>query len=301
MAQQECPHYADTNMTDSQQRALSECLDMVAEYEDSPQWLEDELTLALIDRPAKPPGLSNTSPLARPALTRSMSMEVDKLALPPPAFNTRAGSPFAASPPATTNTRPPPKARPTSPVTVQAPTKTRPKPNPSNPWYTSNLDVASTQDKLLSILKQVHSTCEKWTFEFPPAHFRDFARKAHRNWNNANPELRQICIGLREVHEFLVCGPEDWVLSCAFKSEVFEQLLEVVADTLPHLRTLVGVEGCGWLNEGLRSPLLGIEVALEGLKKEREEYKKGLGESLPEVEKLSRKMGEVTMGDSWVS
>ena len=101
--------------------------------------------------------------------------------------------------------------------------------------------------------------------------------------------------GLSEMHEFLVCGPADWTLSHALSSKTFEALREIVQDIMPHLLKLIQIEGCAWIDECVRSPLMAIERELVVLSEERRAYKDKNWNALPAAEKLPYKMEEMNM------
>lgn len=287
---------------------------MVAEYEDSPECLEDELQYAFLDQ-RKPPVVrakGAASPLDRPALNRSMSMELDNINIGPPAYptiTTPATAP-AARPAHTAGTSPnamaaqgtnTPDPLCMSPLITTHPSaagsKLRPTPTPGNPWYSKPRSSGATEDHLFIVLKSVLHSCRKWNLEFSPTHFRDFARKARVNWNTTNPELRRMAWGLRELHEFLVCGPEDFTLSHALSTKSFEAMREVVDAIMPHLQAVIGIDGCGWLDEQVRSPLMGVDEQLVMLLQERKEYKDGRWNRMPVEERLPYQVTDLTMED----
>lgn len=301
MAPMASTHDPDMAMNDSEKRALPEVLDMVAEYEKSPQHLDDAFQLARLQEQKSPRTRAATSPLERPGLHRKMSMELDNIG--PPAFNTMATT--ASVSPSNRATNPQPEPRYMSPIAETHPkdayARARPTPNPNNRWYETDLDWQATHAHLFFILKSIRNSVKRWDLELSPQNFRDFARKARSNWNKTttNPELRRMCRGLHEMHEFLVCGPKLWTLSHALSMSAFEGMRDVVDSIIPHLQALISIEGCGWLDEQARTPLIGIDQRLFELLNERQAYKDMRFGKLPKEEQLPYKMGDMTMDEGY--
>lgn len=284
-----------STMTDTQKRALPEVLDMVDEYESSGQFLQEELQNALSGGKTKEPSTAmkarSSSPLDRPALHRRMSMELDEI---------KGGSSAMSSTVARRNGATAPDPSCMSPLVNTHPkaagARARPTPDPNNPWYTKKLSTKDTVHHLFHILKSVRSSVKKWNLEFAPENFRAFLRKARTNWSIANSELRQMSNGLKEMHEFLVCGPKEWEISTALSTKFFEDLRDVVADTMAHVVALVRIDGCAWLDEQVRTPLIHIDRQLYELLKERIEYKDRCWQGLQAAKKLPYKINDMKMG-----
>lgn len=273
----------EDDLTESQHQNLPVYMDIMAEYEGSEQYLADELQIMFDQDEHGGQKVPNTqrvlSPLQRPTLTRAMSNELDAISLGPAAikmifgatkttFGDASGTPTNNS---TTNA-----ACPMSPKLQARPPQARPTTNCNNPWYWEDRSPEDVKYQLTIILHDIHETLRTWIMTLSSEAFVLLAIRSLKNWDRFpdQPHLRKLCDGLAQMREFLVCGPEDWMLSRALGQEVFVALESKASRADEALRGLLNMKGCpGWIDEGIGQPLREIQKLLASLGRERAAWK----------------------------